>query len=315
MLYIGSWDHQVYALDNRTGHEIWAFPTAGSVDSDLPADFPPLLTLDSRPNNLPVQFTPFIGREQEVSAVQHLLQRAGLRLLTLTGPGGTGKTRLGLQVAAGLSEVFPDGVFFVNLAPISNPDLVVPTIAQALDVKEVADQTLQDLLISFLREKQVLLLLDNFEQVVGAGVHVTVLLAACPQLKVLVTSREALHVRGEQEFAVPPLALPDPKRLPDLVAISQYEAVALFILYYADDVLGGPHVRTILINTPFSGEQFVGMFFMPIMLLMALPTTLLAGWASDRWGRKGLVYGSGAMMSIVCLFLIFVLAQYITPPE
>ena len=199
------------------------------VMAGLPADFPSLRTLDSRPNNLPVQFTQFIGREQEVSALQHLLQRDGVRLLTLTGPGGTGKTRLGLQVAAELSEVFPDGVFFVNLAPISDPALVMPTIAQALEVKEVAHQALLDLVNTFLREKQVLLLLDNFEQVVSAGVQVTALLAACPQLKVLVTSREVLHVRGEQEFAVPPLTLPDPKHLPDLLALSQYEAVALFI--------------------------------------------------------------------------------------
>src|SRR6266446_5113999 len=199
------------------------------VMAGLPADFPSLKTLDSRPNNLPVQFTQFIGREQEVSALQHLLQRDDVRLLTLTGPGGTGKTRLGLQVAAELSEVFPDGVFFVNLAPISDPALMVPTIAQTLEVKGVAHQALLDLVNAFLREKQVLLLLDNFEQVVSAGVQVTALLAACPQLKVLVTSREVLHLRGEQEFAVPPLTLPDPKRLPDLLALSQYEAVALFI--------------------------------------------------------------------------------------
>ncbi len=199
------------------------------VIAGLPADFPPLRTLESRPNNLPVQFTPFIGREQEVSAVQQLLQRQGVRLLTLTGPGGTGKTRLGLQAAAELSEVFPDGVFFVNLAPISDPNLVVPTIAQTLEVKEGAGHVLLDLVYAFLQEKQVLLLLDNFEQVVDAGVQVTALLAACHQLKVLVTSREVLHVRGEQEFAVPPLTLPDPEHLPDLLALSQYEAVALFI--------------------------------------------------------------------------------------
>ncbi len=130
----------------------------------LPADFPPLRTLESHPNNLPIQFTQLIGREQEVSAVQHLLQRASMRLLTLTGPGGTGKTRLGLQVAAELSEAFRDGVFFVNLAPISDPELVVPTIAQTLEVKEGAGQPLFDLVTTFLRDKQVLLLLDNFEQ-------------------------------------------------------------------------------------------------------------------------------------------------------
>jgi len=199
------------------------------VIAGLPADFPPLKTLDTHPNNLPIQPTPLVGREQEVSALQRLLHRQDVHLLTLTGPGGTGKTRLGLQIAAELSDGFRDGVFFVNLAPITDPALVMPTIAQTLDVKEGPGQTLLDLLINFLREKQVLLLLDNFEQVVPAGVDVTALLTACPQLKVLITSREVLHLRGEQEFPVPPLALPDPEHLPDLVTLSQYEAVALFI--------------------------------------------------------------------------------------
>ena len=120
----------------------------------LPAVFPPLKTLDAAHHNLPVQPTPFIGREQEVGAVQRLLERDGVRLLTLTGPGGTGKTRVALQVAAELSEGFPDGVFFVDLAPISDPALVVPTIAQTLGVKEVADHPLLDLVSAFLREKQ-----------------------------------------------------------------------------------------------------------------------------------------------------------------
>jgi predicted ATPase/class 3 adenylate cyclase/DNA-binding CsgD family transcriptional regulator len=199
------------------------------VITDLPADFPLLETLDSRPNNLPDQLTPLIGREKEVAAVQHLLQREDMRLVTLTGPGGTGKTRLGLQVAAELSDLFPDGVYFVNLAPISDPALVVPTLAQTLDVKEVAGQPLLELLKSSLHLKHLLLLLDNFEQVVLAALQVAELLAACPKLKTLVTSRMALHVRAEQEFAVPPLTVPDPKHLPDLVVLSQYEAVALFI--------------------------------------------------------------------------------------
>jgi len=193
------------------------------------ASFPPLKTLDSQPNNLPVQPTPFIGRAQEVSAVATLLCREDVRLLTLTGPGGTGKTRLGLQVAAELSEVFPDGVFFVNLAPLSDPAFVLPAIAQVLDVKEMGGYALLDLLQAFLREKLLLLLLDNFEQVVRAAAPVAELLAACPKLKIMVTSRMTLHVRAEHEFAVPPLALPDPTRLPDLVTLAQYEAVALFL--------------------------------------------------------------------------------------
>jgi len=199
------------------------------VISGLPADFPPLKTLDTHPNNLPVQLTPFIGREQEVTAVCDLLRREDLRLLTLTGPGGTGKTRLGLQVAAELSDLFADGVFFVNLAPISDPTLVVPAISETLGIQERADQYLLKRLKEVLRQKQMLLLLDNFEQVVDAGVQMVDLLAACPMIKVLVTSREILHVQAEHEFLVPPLALPDPKRLPDLAILSHNAAVALFL--------------------------------------------------------------------------------------
>jgi predicted ATPase/class 3 adenylate cyclase/DNA-binding CsgD family transcriptional regulator len=195
----------------------------------LPTDFPPLKTLDSSPNNLPIQPTSLIGREKEVAAVVALLCREDVRLVTLTGPGGTGKTRLGLQVAAELSDWFDDGVFFVNLAPLSDPELILPAIAEVLDVKEMAKYSLLSLLHGYLREKRLLLLLDNFEQVVRAALPVAELLAACPKLKVLVTSRMTLHVRAEQEFAVPPLALPDPKHLPDLVVLAQYEAVALFI--------------------------------------------------------------------------------------
>ena len=195
----------------------------------LPADFPPLKTLGNSPNNLPVQSTALIGREKEVAALLHLLQREEVRLLTLTGPGGTGKTRLGLQVAAELSDLFPDGVYFVNLAPISDPTLVVSTIAQTLDLKETGAQPLLDMLKASLNWKPLLLLLDNFEQVVNAAVYVAELLTACSLLKVIVTSRASLHVRGEQSFAVPPLAVPDPTRLPDLLTLSQYEAVSLFI--------------------------------------------------------------------------------------
>jgi predicted ATPase/class 3 adenylate cyclase/DNA-binding CsgD family transcriptional regulator len=195
----------------------------------LPARFPPLKTLDTYPNNLPIQPTPFIGREQEVESCEQLLVREEVRLLTLTGPGGIGKTRMALQVAAELGELFPDGLYFVNLAPLRDSGFVVPTIAQVLDVKELAEQPVLDLLKVFLREQQLLLLLDNFEHVVSAAVQVAELLAACPQLKVLVTSRMILHVQAEHEFPVPPLSMPDPRYLPDVVALSQYEALALFI--------------------------------------------------------------------------------------
>lgn len=179
---------------------------------------------------LPVPLTPFIGRAQEMTFVQDLLQSENVRLVTLTGPGGSGKTRMALQVATRLYDNFPDGVCFVDLAPQSDPELVIPTIAHTFALKDISGQPLFDVLIKYLQEKQLLLLLDNFEQVVSAASQLTDLLIACPKLKALVTSRSVLHVRGEQEFVVPPLALPDPHRLPDQVALSQYEAVALFIM-------------------------------------------------------------------------------------
>ena len=199
------------------------------VIAGLPTDFPPLKTFDAHPNNLPLLPTPFIGREREIAEICQILQRQEIRLLTLTGSGGVGKTRLGLQVAAELSDLFTHGSYFVNLAPLSNPDLVLPTIAWTLGLQERGEQTLLDLLQAFLRDKHVLLLLDNFEQVVSAAVQVAALLAACPYLKLVVTSRMALSVRAEHEFAVPPLALPDLKRLPDAGALAHSEAVELFI--------------------------------------------------------------------------------------
>src|SRR6266849_4025161 len=199
------------------------------VIADLPADFPPLKTLDTHPHNLPVQPTPLIGREREVAAVQQLLLREDVRLLTLTGPGGGGKTRMALHAAAELSDHFTDGISFVNLAPISDADLVVPTIAQTLGVKESPTRSMAEQLQDFLQAKLLLLVLDNFEQVVSAACILSDLLARCSHLKLLVTSRAVLHLAAEHEFAVPPLSLPDLNHLPDLVTLSQYEAVALFI--------------------------------------------------------------------------------------
>ena len=195
----------------------------------LPADFPSLKTLDTHPNNLPIQPTPFIGREKEVAAVTRLLSRPDVRLVTLTGPGGVGKTRLGIQVAAELCDYFSDGVFVVALSPVSDPAQVIPAVAQTLTIGEGSDQPLLPLLHAALKGKQLLLLLDNFEQVAGAAVDVAGLLNACPRLKIVVTSREGLHLRAEHEFAVPPLSVPPLKRLPSLNTLSQYEAVALFI--------------------------------------------------------------------------------------
>jgi predicted ATPase/DNA-binding SARP family transcriptional activator len=180
-----------------------------------------------RPHNLPRQLTSFIGREREMAEVNRLL--ASTRLLTLTGAGGCGKTRLALRMAAELLDGFAEGIFFVDLAPISDPGLVASTIAQALGVRGTGGQPLRESLREYLRAKQLLLLLDNFEQVLGAAPVVVELLAAAPRLKVLVTSRAALRVRGEQEFPVAPLPVPNLKHPPPVEALSQYGAVELFI--------------------------------------------------------------------------------------
>ena len=199
------------------------------IAPDLPSNLPPLKTIDERVNNLPVQSTPLVGREKEVAEVCRMLRRDEVRLLTLTGPGGTGKTRLALQASAELLERFEGGVFFVALAAITDPELVASTIAKPMGVQESADRPLTEALKYYLRGKELLLLLDNFEQVLEASPLVGELVAACPRLKVLITSRAVLHLYGEHEYAVPPLSLPDPKPLPDLGALSQYEAVRLFI--------------------------------------------------------------------------------------
>ncbi len=194
---------------------------------DLPTDFPPLHTPD-RHANLPALLTATVGREREVAAIAALLRRADVRLLTLTGPGGTGKTRLGLQVAANLLDYFAS-VYFIPLATISDHHLVASTIATALEVKEDADTSLLESIKQHLHDQHTLLVLDNFEQVLDAAPLVAELLAAAPQVKALITSREELHLYGEYEFPVPPLALPDLKRLPPAAQLSQYAAVALFI--------------------------------------------------------------------------------------
>ena len=199
------------------------------LSPELPTSFPPLMTLDARINNLPAQPTPLVGRERELGELRDLLDREGVRLLTLTGAGGIGKTRLGLQIAAELLDEFEDGVFFVELAPITDPALVASAVAEPLGVVEAGDQPLEESLKGYLRGKELLMLLDNFEQVLDAAPLVGRLLSACPKLKVLTTSRSVLRIYGEQEYPVPPLELPRPGRLPAIDRLSQYEAVRLFI--------------------------------------------------------------------------------------
>jgi predicted ATPase/class 3 adenylate cyclase len=199
------------------------------VSPDLPSEFPPLRTLDAYRNNLPLQPTPLIGREKEVSEVSGLLRGEATRLLTLTGPGGTGKTRLALQAAADLLEDFPDGTFFAQLATVTQAELFLPAVAETLGVRETGEQPFDESLEDYLSERSLLLLLDNFEQVLEAAPAVTELLAGAPRLKVLTTSRTPLGLYGEKEYAVPPLSVPDVKHLPDLKSLSQYGAVRLFI--------------------------------------------------------------------------------------
>jgi predicted ATPase/class 3 adenylate cyclase len=196
---------------------------------DLPSAFPPLRSLDQRPNNLPTQATALIGREQAVASALERLRRPEARLLTLIGPGGTGKTRLALQVGADALDDFEDGVFFVPLEPIRDPSLLPAAVAQALGLRLSEQRSPADAVRDYLRDKALLLVLDNVEHVIQAAPTVTDLMAACPRLKVLATSRVPLHVRGEQELAVPPLALPDRQHPPPGAALSQYGAVALFI--------------------------------------------------------------------------------------
>jgi predicted ATPase/class 3 adenylate cyclase len=196
---------------------------------DLLSEFPPLRTLDAHGNNLPVQPTPLVGREREIREVAERVRSEEMRLLTLTGPGGTGKTRLGLQAAADLLDEFSDGAFFVALATITEPELVASTIARALGVKESAEQPLMESLKNYLRDKRLLLVLDNFEQVLEGAPVVAELLRTCPKLKVLATSRIPLKLYGEQEYPVPPLTLPDPRVMTPLEVLTQYDAVRLFV--------------------------------------------------------------------------------------
>jgi predicted ATPase/DNA-binding XRE family transcriptional regulator len=181
------------------------------------------------PTNLPLQPTSLIGREADVAALQKRLLQPEARLLTLTGPPGIGKTRLAVRVAAETLDDFADGVFLISLAPVSDANLVPTTIANTLGLPDVGPQTPLERLKAFLSDKQTLLLLDNFEQILAAAPQIAELLAVCPWLKLLVTSRAPLRIRQERQIPVSPLAVPDLTRLPDLEGVTHYSALTLFI--------------------------------------------------------------------------------------
>jgi predicted ATPase/class 3 adenylate cyclase len=195
----------------------------------VPDDFPPLLSLDRLPTNLPIQATPFIGRKHEIEIICSWLLDSQTRLVTLTGPGGSGKTRLGLQVGASIIEHFPDGVYFVPLESVSDPSIVIQSIAHVIGVRETTGVGLTENLSALLQDKTMLLVLDNFERLISASGQVAALLASNPGLKILVTSREVLRIQGEHELLVPPLAFPDETLLLSPERLMDYEAIRLFV--------------------------------------------------------------------------------------
>ena len=191
----------------------------------LPTEFPPLRTAGKPPPNLPAQSTPMVGRDRELHVIESLVRESGVHLVTLTGPGGTGKTRLALQAAADLADEFADGVHFVSLSSIVDPALVLPSIANALGVSAAAGQSLP----AYAAGKTMLIVVDNFEQVVAAAPLLGALIAQAPSVKFVATSREPLRLSGERVYPVAPLAIPDSQHLPALDALGQYESVALFV--------------------------------------------------------------------------------------
>jgi predicted ATPase/class 3 adenylate cyclase len=199
------------------------------VIPELLSDFPPLRTQATRPNNLPTPPTPFIGRAREVAALRDLMLRSGVRVVTLTGPGGTGKSRLALRTATELLHRFGDGVFYVPLGTLRSPRLLPSAIAKALGVREKRGATLLEAIAEHLRDKEVLLVLDDAERVRAGMRDVAELLRSCPRIRVLATSREALRLLAEHEVQIEPLGVPERRGKARFQEIAQSESVRLFV--------------------------------------------------------------------------------------
>ena len=262
----------------------------GLVIEGLASDFPPLGTLNAVPNNLPTQLTSFLGRAREIAEARQLLIDG--RLLTLTGPGGTGKTRLSLQIAADATDRFPDGIYFVPLGTIGQPDLVLPTIGQAVGLVDPGVEPL-DRLAEHIGDRCFLLVLDNFEQVTDAAPQIAELLLRAPRISAVVTSRSPLRVYGEREYPVPPLGVPDPKHLPDLEQFSAFESVALFV---ERAMAVRPDFAITSANAPAVAEICVRLDGLPLAIeLAAARVRVLSPQAiMDRLGDRLALLSSGS---------------------
>lgn len=231
----------------------------------LPSEFPPIKTLEIYRHNLPTQLTSFIGREKEITEIKNEL--GNHRLVTLTGSGGTGKTRLSLQVAADLLDSFPNGVWFVELAPLSDPDLIPNTLLSVLGISEQQGKPALAVLQEYLQPRKLLLVLDNCEHLIANVATVAnAILSAAPDVKILSSSREALGVQGELSWHVPSLSFPDPKKLPEIEGLTQYEAVRLFI---DRAILVSPHFTVTKDNAPAIAQICFRLDGIPLALELA----------------------------------------------
>jgi len=251
----------------------------------LPSDFPALKSLTELPNNLPLQVTSFVGREKELADVAKLIRKN--RLVTFTGSGGTGKTRLSMQAAAELLPEFEDGVWLVELAPLTEPDLVPQTVAAALKVREEPGRPLIETLVSHLRDKRLLLILDNCEHLLDAAARLADSIGKnCPNVHLVATSREPLAIGGEQVYRVPSLSTPDPKKKESVESLEQYEAVRLFI---DRAVLAQPNFHVTNENAPAVAQICHRLDGIPLALelaaarVRAMPVETIASRLDDRF--------------------------------